>query len=71
MALVWQVDCKLCVLRFSVLPREHVAGKATASLPVEDALGRFECPHCHEANDYAATDLIPGEGRTLAHRVSK
>jgi hypothetical protein len=71
MALVWLVECKLCALRFAVLPREHVAGKATASLPSANELGRFECPHCHEANDYAAADLIPGEGRILAQRVNE
>jgi hypothetical protein len=70
-ALVWIVECKLCALRFAVLPRAHVEGKATASLPSAEELGRFECPHCHEANDYAAADLIPGEGRIVARRVSE
>jgi len=68
MALVWQVECKICAQRFAVLWREHVSGKSTAALPDNSALGRFECPHCHEADEYSNADLIPGEGRILATR---
>jgi hypothetical protein len=68
MTLVWQVECKLCALRFAILPRDASAGKSTASLPRETAVGRFECPHCHEFQDYSTADLIPGEGRIVASR---
>jgi hypothetical protein len=68
MALVWLVECKICALRFALLPREHVAGKSTDSLPRNAALGRFECPHCHEFQDYSTADLIPGEGEVVASR---
>lgn len=69
MALVWQVDCKICGQRFALLPREHVEGKSTATLPPDSALGRFECPHCHEVADYSPADLIPGEGRIVTSRL--
>jgi hypothetical protein len=68
MALVWVVECKLCALRFAVLPRELAAGKSTAALPRDTPVGRFECPHCHEFADYSTADLIPGEGRIVASR---
>lgn len=63
MAFIWMVDCKTCQLRFGVKPREVVAGKATETLPKGMKAGRFECPHCHEIDDYATDDFIPGEGR--------
>jgi hypothetical protein len=69
MALVWLVECTVCALRFALLPREHVAGKSTASLPRDTAVGRFECPHCHEFQDYSTADLIPGEGEIVASRI--
>ena len=82
MSLVWMVDCKICALRFAVLPREarpaspltsnadkSVALKSTDVLEHGKALGRYECPHCHEFDDYSTDDLIPGEGRIIeSHR---
>lgn len=63
MALVWMVDCKICVQRFAVLPRERVPGKSTDTLEPNQDAGRFECPHCHETNRYSTDDLYPGEGK--------
>jgi hypothetical protein len=63
--LVWQVECKICTLRFPILPREKTEGKSTAALASGVALGRFECPHCHEFNHYLSDDLIPGEAKVL------
>ena len=71
MALVWLVECKICAQRFALLPREHVEGKSTDALPQSAAVGRFECPHCHEPEDYSTADLIPGEGRINASRVDR
>jgi hypothetical protein len=71
MALVWQVECKICAQRFAVLPREPVDGKSTAALPHDADVGRFECPHCHEAGDYSTADLIPGEGRIVTSRQER
>jgi len=68
MALVWLVECKICALRFALLPREASTGKSTDSLVRNAAVGRFECPHCHEFQDYSTGDLIPGEGRIVASR---
>jgi hypothetical protein len=68
MALVWLVECKICAQRFAMLPREHVSGKSTASLPPTADLGRFECPHCHEFQEYSTADLIPGEGNIVTPR---
>ena len=68
MALVWLVECKICALRFPVLPREHVTGKSTEALTRNTAAGRFECVHCHEFADYSSDDLIPGEGRIMPSR---
>jgi hypothetical protein len=68
MALVWLVECKICAQRFALLPREAVAGKSTAALPPNTALGRFECPHCHEFQEYSTADLIPGEGHIVTSR---
>jgi hypothetical protein len=65
MALVWLVECKICALRFPVLPREAVPGKSTDSLVRHIAAGSFECPHCHEVQDYSTDDFIPGEGRIM------
>ena len=71
MALVWLAECKICAQRFALLPREYVSGKSTAALPGNTAVGRFECPHCHEIQDYSTGDLIPGEGRIVASRVDR
>ena len=71
MTLVWQVECKICAQRFALLPREHIEGKSTDALPHNTAVGRFECPHCHEPEDYFTSDLIPGEGRILASRADR
>jgi hypothetical protein len=68
MALVWLVECKICALRFALLPREAVAGKSTGALVRNTEVGRFECPHCHEFQDYSTDDFIPGEGRIVARR---
>lgn len=69
MALVWLVECKICALRFALLPREAAAGKSTESLERHAAAGRFECPHCHEFGDYSTDDFIPGEGHVVPSRV--
>jgi len=63
MALVWMVDCKTCVQRFAVLPRESVPGKSTDTLVPHQDAGWFKCPHCHEKDRYSTDDLYPGEGR--------
>ncbi len=62
MALAWLVECKTCLLRFAIKPREVAAGKSTELLAECDA-GSFECPHCHEVHEYTKDDYIPGEGR--------
>lgn len=64
MSLAWLVECKICTLRFAVLPRRMSAGKSTDALPA--VVGRAECPHCHEFADYVPADLIPGEGGVIA-----
>ena len=71
MALVWLADCKICALRFAVLPREASAGKSTDALPAHANVGRHECPHCHEFSDYVTDDLIPGTGRVLPERAAE
>jgi hypothetical protein len=71
MSLVWQVECKICALRFAVLPREQTPHKSTDALAPHQPLGRFECPHCHEFGDYRTDDLIPGEGRILPSRENE
>ena len=68
MSLVWLAECKICAQRFALLPREQTQGKSTEALPHNAAIGRFECPHCHEFDDYSTADLIPGEGRIIASR---
>jgi hypothetical protein len=65
------VECKICALRFALLPREPVAGKSTDALVPKTPLGRFECPHCHEFQDYSTDDLIPGEGRIQPSREAE
>jgi hypothetical protein len=69
MALVWLAECKICAQRFALLPREPVVGKSTAGLPQNAPVGRFECPHCHEVEEYSTADLIPGEGHILVARL--
>lgn len=68
MALVWLVECKICAQRFPLLPREAVHGKSTDALVRHLAVGRFECPHCHEFQDYSTDDFIPGEGEIVPSR---
>lgn len=68
MSLAWLAECKICAQRFALLPREHHEGKSTDALAPHAAVGRFECPHCHEFADYATVDLIPGEGRVFPSR---
>ena len=76
MALVWIVDCKICALRFAVLPREAASippktgkngapRKSTDALEHGKSIGRHECPHCHEFESYATDDLIPAEGKII------
>lgn len=76
MPFVWLVDCKICLQRFAVLPREvapagdakasaGTRAKSTSSLPPGEQAGTFECPHCHENDAYFSEDLIPGEGRII------
>jgi hypothetical protein len=63
MHLAWLVECKTCLQRFAIKPREVVPGKSTDALvPGLDA-GLFECPHCHDFHRYTTSDYIPGEGR--------
>ncbi len=69
MALVWLAECKICTLSFPLLPRKQVEGKSTDALVPHTAVGRFECPHCHEFGDYSTDDLIPGEGRIMPSRA--
>jgi len=69
MALVWLTECKICALRFPLLPREQAPGKSTDALTPHQPVGRFECPHCHEFADYSTDDLIPGEGRVHQSRT--
>ena len=66
MALVWNVDCRICALRFAILPREATHGKSTDALERGSSIGRHECPHCHEFESYTTDDLIPGEGKIIA-----
>jgi hypothetical protein len=68
MALVWLVECKICAQRFPLLPRETVTGKSTDSLIRNIEVGRFECPHCHEFQEYSTDDFIPGEGQIVPSR---
>jgi len=63
MPFAWLVECKTCLQKFVIAPREVVPGKkAERIVPVEE-LGRFECPHCHETHTYTTDDRIPGEGK--------
>jgi hypothetical protein len=64
MALAWLVECKTCLLRFPVKPREAASGKSTDQLTSHSPGGRFECPHCHDVHEYSTDDFIPGESRT-------
>ena len=57
--------------RFPLLPREAVSGKSTDALVRHVAAGRFECPHCHEFQDYSSDDFIPGEGQIVPSRETK
>ena len=68
MALVWLVECKICAQRFPLVPRKIVQGKSTDSLVRNTPVGRFECPHCHEFQDYSTDDFIPGEGEIVPSR---
>ncbi len=69
MALVWMVDCKICALRFAVLPREKAeSGKSTDQLVHGKVIGTFECSHCHEPAEYSTDDCIPGESKHLARK---
>jgi hypothetical protein len=34
-------------------------------------VGRFECPNCHEFQDYSTADLIPGEGNIVPSREAE
>jgi hypothetical protein len=71
MALVWLVECKICALRFPLIPREAVQGKSTDALVRNTPVGRFECPHCHEFQEYSTDDFIPGEGRIMPSRENE
>jgi hypothetical protein len=63
MSLVWVVECKICALRFPVLPRQRSSEKSTETLEKDVPPQSFECPHCHEVAEYSAAEFIPGEGR--------
>ena len=45
--------------------------KSTDSLIPNTAVGRFECPHCHEFQNYSTDDLIPGEGQIVPSREAE
>ena len=63
MAFAWMVECKTCLQRFVVGPREMEPGKKFEKTVPAQALGEFECPHCHDKNDYTTDDRFPGEGK--------
>jgi len=63
MVLVWLVECKTCLQRFAVLPREKAQGKSTDALVPNPDVGSFECPHCHESHHYGTEEFIPGTRR--------
>lgn len=65
MALVWLVECKTCLQRFAVKPREKASGKSTDAIASNPDIGTFKCPHCHEVHRYGTDDFIPGEGRVV------
>ena len=65
MPLAWVVECKTCLQRFAVRPREHASGKSTDRLAPHEPAGSFECPHCHDTHEYSTDDFIPGEGRII------
>lgn len=72
MALVWLVECKICAQRFPLVPREAGTGKkSTDSLVRNTEAGRFECPHCHEFQNYSTDDFIPGEGQIVPSRETE
>jgi hypothetical protein len=68
MALVWVVECKTCRQRFPVKSREASSGKSTDQLTPHEKAGKFECPHCHEVDEYSTDEFIPAEGRVPASR---
>lgn len=61
MGFAWLVECKTCLQRFVIGPRESV-GNFAKIVPAQE-LGLFECPHCHDRNEYTTDDRIPGEGK--------
>ncbi len=63
MAFAWVVECKTCLQRFVVGPREIVPGQKLQKIVPPRDLGEFECPHCHDMNRYTTDDRIPGEGK--------
>ncbi len=63
MAFAWMVDCKTCLQRFVIGPRELEPGKKTEKIVPATRIGELECPHCHDVNDYTTDDRIPGEGK--------
>lgn len=63
MAFAWIVECKTCLLRFPIGPREVIPGKKMEKVVPAQKLGMFECPHCHDRDEYTTDDRIPGEGK--------
>lgn len=63
MAFAWLVDCKTCLQRFVVGPREPEPGKKMEKVVPARRIGEFECPHCHDVAEYTTDDRIPGEGK--------
>jgi hypothetical protein len=63
MPFVWLVECKTCLQRFAIKPRDIIPGKSTSAIIPGTEAGSFECPHCHEFHHYTTDDFIPGEGR--------
>ncbi|HYE24300.1 MAG TPA: hypothetical protein VEG32_03785 [Clostridia bacterium] len=63
MPFVWLVECKTCMQRFAVEPREIGSGKSMDISRPDTPPRSFECPHCHESHEYSFADYIPGEGR--------
>ena len=63
MTFAWLVECKTCIQRFVIGPRELVPGKKIEKIAPAEPLGELECPHCHDTNEYTTDDRIPGEGK--------
>lgn len=63
MAFAWIVECKTCLQRFPIGKREVVPGQKFEKIVPAKNLGMFECPHCHDRDEYTTDERIPGEGK--------